>query len=76
VLTSSRRCSKKQLQSKGVISMAKRHWENREKMKARIGSEGAVGHICWVLGVIFAVLGIIADVANVTLGLVFNYHRP
>ena len=38
-------------------------------MKARIGSEGAVGHICQVLGVIFAVLGIIADAANVTLGL-------
>ena len=48
--------------------MAKRHWEDREKLKASLGSVGLSAHICWFLGVIFAVLGIIADAAN-TLGL-------
>ena len=49
--------------------MAKRHWEDREKLKAGLRSTGAWGHYCWFLGMIFAVLGIIADAANVTLGL-------
>jgi len=49
--------------------MAKRHWEDREHLKASLGSSGMAAHICWLLGIIFAVLGIIADVANITLGL-------
>ena len=49
--------------------MAKRHWEDRERIKASLRSVGMSAHICWFLGVIFAVLGIIADAANVTLGL-------
>jgi len=49
--------------------MAKRHWEDREFIKASLRSVGLQAHICWFLGVIFAVLGIIADAANVTLGL-------
>jgi len=49
--------------------MAKRHWEDREQIKASLGSSGMSAHICWFLGVIFAILGIIADAANVTLGL-------
>jgi len=52
-----------------VISVAKRHWEDREKLKANLGSMGLQVHISWFLGVIFAVLGIIGDAANVTLGL-------
>lgn len=49
------------------------HWEkpvkDREELRPIIRSMGLGGHISWVLGVIFTVLGIIADAANVTLGL-------
>jgi len=46
-----------------------RAWEDLEKMKAGISSEGAWGHVLWILAIIFAVLGVIADAANVKLGL-------
>ena len=46
-----------------------RDWEDKEKMKAKLGSEGLVGHICWFLAAVFAILGIIGDAANVTPGL-------
>ena len=49
--------------------MAKRHYEDREYLKASLGSAGKWAHICWFLGIVFAVLGIIADAANITLGL-------
>ena len=50
--------------------MAKQHhWENREYLKASLGSSGMSAHICWLLGIVFAILGIIADAANITLGL-------
>ncbi|MFC1952023.1 hypothetical protein ACFLV8_00090 [Chloroflexota bacterium] len=45
------------------------HWEDREKLKASLGSAGLWGHTCWFLGVIFAVLGVIADAVNINLGL-------
>jgi len=48
--------------------MAK-HWEDRESLKAGIGRGGAWAHLLGFLGVVFAVLGIIADVANTSLGL-------
>ena len=51
------------------MAKRQRHWENREFIKARLGSSGMGAHVCFVLGIIFAVLGIIADAANVTLGL-------
>jgi hypothetical protein len=53
---------------KEVISMA-RHWEDREKMKASLGSSGLAGHVCWFMGAVFAVLGIIAGAMNASLGL-------
>lgn len=46
-----------------------RHWEDREQIKAGIGSAGWMGHVCWFLGCIFAVLGLIGDAVNATLGL-------
>ena len=46
-----------------------RHWEDREYLKASIGSQGWWGHFLWFLGLAFVLLGIIADAANVTLGL-------
>ena len=49
--------------------MAKQHWEDREKMIASIGSNGLMAHIFWFAGFVFVILAIIADAANVTLGL-------
>jgi uncharacterized RDD family membrane protein YckC len=49
--------------------MAKRHYADRESIKASLGSSGMSAHICWFLGAIFAILGIIADAADITLGL-------
>lgn len=46
-----------------------RHWEDREHMKASVGSSGALGHACWFLGIFFALLGVIGDAADVNLGL-------
>ena len=45
------------------------HWEDREKLKTCIFKEGMIGHVLWFLGIIFAVLGIIGDAANINLGL-------
>jgi len=46
-----------------------RHWEDREHVKAGVGSSGMLGHVCWLLGIVFALLGVIGDAADVTLGL-------
>jgi hypothetical protein len=46
-----------------------RHWEDREKMRAGIGSGGQWGHNLWYLAAVFAILGIIADAINSPLGL-------
>jgi hypothetical protein len=45
-----------------------RGWEDLEKVKAGV-SWGAVGDVCWLLGIIFAVLRVVGDAANVKLGL-------
>jgi hypothetical protein len=44
-------------------------FENREEMKSTLSPMGMAGHVTLFLGMIFAVLGIIADAANVALGL-------
>ena len=49
--------------------MAKRHWEDRERLKTNIGSGGWAAHICWFLGAVFAILGIIAGATNTAVGL-------
>jgi len=46
-----------------------RRWEDRKQAAASIGPAGLWGHVSWFLGIIFAVLGVIGDAANVTLGL-------
>jgi len=38
-------------------------------MKAGLGKGGMGAHVLWFLGLLFALLGIIADVANTSLGL-------
>lgn len=45
------------------------HWEDLEQMKARVGSEGEETHVLWFVGIVFAILGVIADAANHTIGL-------
>jgi hypothetical protein len=45
------------------------HWEDREKMKASLGGSGKWGHIFWYFAAVFALLGVIGDAANATLGL-------
>ena len=49
--------------------MAKRHWENREKIKASLGAQGMWGHTCWFLGFIFVIIGIIAAATGAAIGL-------
>ena len=49
--------------------MAKRHWEDREKLIASLGSSGMWAHSLWFLAAIFAILGVIADAVNSPLGL-------
>jgi hypothetical protein len=44
-------------------------FESREEMVSTLSPMGLMGHVTLFLGIIFAVLGIIADAANVTLGL-------
>jgi len=46
-----------------------RHWENREYLKAGIGKGGMLAHVLGFLGFLFALLGIITDGANISLGL-------
>ena len=46
-----------------------RHWEDREQIKSSLGKMGKHAHFWWFLGAVFAVLGIIGDAANITLGL-------
>jgi hypothetical protein len=44
------------------------HWEKREKM-ADVRGTGMWAHVCYGLGAIFAILGIIAGAMNTSLGL-------
>ena len=46
-----------------------RNWEDRERMVAGLGSEGLMGHVLGFLGVIFAIIGIVADAINTPIGL-------
>lgn len=46
-----------------------RHWEDREYVRTGIGGAGLLAHIGWLLGIIFAVVGVIGDIADETLGL-------
>ena len=60
--------AKGEVKREEVISIA-RLQEDRERIVASIGVAGLWGHVSFFLGVIFAVLGVIGDAANVTLGL-------
>ncbi len=49
------------------------HWEkpikDREELRPLIRSMGLQGHVCWILGIVFAILGIVAGAMNASLGL-------
>jgi hypothetical protein len=44
-------------------------WADLETMKGAINSGGASGHFLWFLSIIFAVVGVVSDAANVKLGI-------
>ena len=44
-------------------------WETRTNMKSNIRSAGLWGHILWFLALVFAIIGIISDATNTTIGL-------
>jgi len=43
--------------------------EERKHVMTGVGGHGQTCRVCWILGVIFAVVGVIAAAANVALGL-------
>jgi len=43
--------------------------EERKRVTTGLGAHGWTCRICWLLGVIFAVLGVIAGAAGIALGL-------
>ena len=43
-------------------------WEKREEM-ADVRSPGLWGHVCWFLGIIFAIIGIISGAIDDSIGL-------
>jgi hypothetical protein len=44
-------------------------WATGERAQRMTGIWSVLGSICWILGLIFAILGIIAEAINSTLGL-------
>jgi hypothetical protein len=48
--------------------MAK-HWEDRNYLINSIGPGGSWGHALWFLTILFALIGVISDLANTALGL-------
>jgi hypothetical protein len=49
--------------------MVKRHYADRESVKASLGSSGMSAHICWFLAAIFAIIGIVAAATDAAIGL-------
>ena len=48
--------------------MVKRWWNGKRALRMA-GVWAMWGGVCWILGVVFAVLGVIGDAMNATLGL-------
>ena len=49
--------------------MMERYATSRELIAGKATMWAMLGGVCWILGVVFAILGIIADAMNGTLGL-------
>ena len=47
----------------------KERWKNRKMILTSASTSMASAHVCWLLGAVFAVLGVIGEAINVTLGL-------
>jgi len=46
-----------------------RHWDDKEKLRAGVGGAGLYGHVFWFAGALFALLGVLADILNTSVGL-------
>ena len=46
-----------------------KRWASGERAQRMAGMWAVWGGICWILGLIFAILGVIAETMNATLGL-------
>ena len=46
-----------------------KHWEDRKYLIGSIGSGGSWAHTLWFLTIIFAIIGVISDLANADIGL-------
>ena len=44
-------------------------WASGERAQRMAGMWAVWGGVCWILGLIFAILGVIAEATNATLGL-------
>ena len=44
-------------------------WGSGEQAKRMAGKWAMMGDVCWMLGLIFAILGVIAEATEATLGL-------
>ena len=44
-------------------------WKNRKMILTSASTSMVSAHICWLLGAVFAVVGVIGEAINVTLGL-------
>jgi ABC-type xylose transport system permease subunit len=44
-------------------------FEDREKVRTSLRSAGLWGHVCWFLGIVFAIIGIIAAAMDAAIGL-------
>ena len=49
--------------------MAKSWEKDREYIMTGLGAHGWTGRISWLLGVIFAIVGVIGEAANINVGL-------
>lgn len=54
---------------KEVVSISEKPWKSREDVKKEIRLCGWAGGITEFVGLVFAVLGVIGDALNITLGL-------
>ena len=44
-------------------------FENREEIMNTLGPMGLGFHICWWLGIVFVLMGVVSDAINMTIGL-------
>jgi hypothetical protein len=45
------------------------NWSSGKRAKSMAGMQAMLGDVCWMLGLIFIILGVISEVTDTTLGL-------